>query len=463
MALSCWLRRVRRPPFGVALVGLGIAASLFGCGEKKGAEQAKQAQAGPPPTVVVATVEQKTVPIYSEYVARTDAKETVEIRARVQAFLEAQHFTEGTVVKKNQLLFTLDKREYEAQIQQAKAQLAKAQADLAFAKDNATVLSAKANLDIARARLSQAETDERRLKPLAARRAVPQMDYDNATANLASARAEVDSKTASVNTAEVNQKNNLEQAAAAVLSAKAAIVQAELNLSYCTIRSPIEGLIGERKVAPGNLVGKGEATLLDTVSSIDPIRVYLSLSDAEYLRLTAIKTAKQAASDPAAMELILADGTVFPFKGRLVIADRAVDLKTGTLSLISEFPNPAGLLRPGQFGRVRVAAEVAENAILVPQRAVQEVQGAKTVFVVGADDMVAVRTIRPGESVGDLLIVRDGVKPGERVIVDGVQKARPGAKVKPTTAASSPPATKPEEKAEGKPAEAKPAGKAEGK
>jgi len=291
---------------------------------------------------------------------------------------------------------------------------------------------------------------------------VPQMDYDNAAANLASARAEVESKRASVNTAEVNQKNNQEQAEAAVLTARAAIVQADLNLSYCTIRSPIEGLIGERKVAPGNLVGKGEATLLDTVSSIDPIRVYLSLSDAEYLRLTAIKAGRQA-SAPAAMELILADGTVFSHRGRLVIADRAVDLKTGTLSLIAEFPNPTGLLRPGQFGRVRVAAEIAENAILVPQRAVQEVQGAKTVFVVGPDDVVAVRTIQPGESVGEFLIVRDGVQPGDRVIVDGVQKARPGAKVTPSGTGSAQPRAKPEEKAQGAPSEAKPAGKAEGK
>ena len=462
MSVSGWFRCFLRPPFRAGLVGLSIVASLLGCGEKKSAEKVKEAPAGPPPTVVVATVEQKTVPIYSEFVARTDAKDTVEIRARVQAFLEGQHFTEGTVVKKGQLLFTLDKREYEAQLQHAKAQLAKAQADLAFAKDKATVESAKANLDVARARLGKAETDEKRLKPLAERRAVPQQDYDNAAANLQSARAEVESKNASVSTTEANQKSSIEQAEAAVAAAKAAIAQAELNLSYCTIRSPIEGLIGERKVAPGNLVGKGEATLLDTVSSVDPIRVYMSLSDAEYLRLNALQ-AKGQAKTGAAMELILADGTVFPQKGRLVIADRAVDVKTGTLTLVSEFPNPTGLLRPGQFGRVRVAAEIAENAVLVPQRAVQEVQGAKSVLVVGADNTVALRTIRPGETVGDLLIVRDGVQPGERVIVDGLQKAQPGSKVNPSTAGSSQPGAKAEDKAPGKPAEAKPPGKAEGK
>jgi len=446
------------PALGVAW----LAISLSACDRGKESEKKQAAPPPPPPAVVVAEVIQKTVPIYSEFVAQTDAKETVEIRARVQAFLEAQHFTEGTVVKKDQILFTLDKREYEAQLQQAKAQLDKAQADLAFAKDNAIVESAKSDLDVALARLGKAETDERRLKPLAARRAVPQQDYDNAVANLDSARAEVQSKKSSVNTAQVAQKSGIEQAEAAVAAANAAIAQAELNVSYCTIRSPIEGLIGKRLVDPGNLVGKGEATLLDTVSSIDPIRVNVSISEAEYLRFKQ-QEKKEGASASVSLELILADGSVFPYKGRVVITDRAVDVKTGTLSIIAEFPNPQGVLRPGQFGRVRAPVEVVENAILVPQRAVQEIQGAKTVLVVGADNMVALRTITPTESVGDLLIVRDGVKPGERVIVDGIQKARPGSPVNPSADGSSPPAAKAEAKGPEKPAEVKPAKKAGGK
>ncbi len=427
---------------------LWLAAGLLdACERKKEGSAAALPAAQPPPAVVVAEVMRKTVPIYSEFVARTDAKETVEIRARVQAFLEAQHFTEGTVVKKDQLLFTLDKREYEAQLQQAKAQLAKATADLAFAKDQATVKSAKANLEVSLARLGKAETDERRLKPLAERRAVPQQDYDTAVANLDAARADVESRRATLSTAEVNQKSGIEQGEAAVQAAKAAIAQAELNVGYCTIRSPIEGLIGKREVSPGNLVGKGEATLLDTVSSIDPIRVYASISEAEYLRFEALRK-KGRLGAGAGLDLVLADGSVFPHKGRVVITDRAVDVKTGTLSIIAEFPNPEALLRPGQFGRVRAAAEVAENAILVPQRAIQEIQGAKSVLVVGADNVVALRTIRPAETVGDLLIVRDGVKPGERVIVEGIQKARPGGKVNPSsTPVSSEPGAKPAEKA----------------
>ena len=462
MAVSRWFLNGRsRAKVVTALGVVWLAVSLTACDRGKEAEKKQAAPAPPPPDVVVAEVIQKTVPIYSEFVAQTDAKETVEIRARVPAFLEAQHFTEGTVVKKDQLLFTLDKSEYEAQLLQAKAQLAKAQADLSFAKDNAIVVSAKSDLDVALARLGKAETDERRLKPLAERRAVPQQDYDNAVANLDSARAEVQSKKSSVNTAQVGQKSGIEQAEAAVASARAAIAQAELNVSYCTIRSPIEGLIGKRLVSPGNLVGKGEATLLDTVSSIDPIRVSLSISEAEYLKFN---QKKAGASGGPALELLLADGSVFPHKGRVVFADRAVDLKTGTLSIVAEFQNPDGLLRPGQFGRVRAAAETAENAILVPKRAVQETQGTKSVLVVGADNVVTLRTISPGETVGDLLIVRDGVKPGERVIVDGLQKARPGSPVNPSVApVGGQSGAKAEAKAPEKPAEAKPAKKAGGK
>jgi len=405
----------RSRPRVAAALAVCLAGSLAACGGEKEADKAKQATAAPPPpAVLVAEVVRKTVPIYGEFVAQTDAKETVEIRARVQAYLEAQHFTEGTLVKKDQLLFTLDKREYESKL-----------------------LQAKAELEGAMARLGKTEVDERRLKPLAERKAVPQQDYDNAAANLLAAKA-------------------------GVSSAKAGVVDAELNLSYCTIRSPIAGLIGKRLVAPGNLVGKNEATLLDTVSSVDPMRVNATVSEAEYLKFSAQFAEKGAPASGSVLELILADGSVFPHKGKVVIVDRAVDVKTGTLSMVAEFPNPEGLLRPGQFGRLRAPIERVENAILVPKRAVQETQGAKSVLVVGADNMVALRTIRPGESVGQDLIVLDGVQPGERVIVDGIQKARPGSKVNPSAESASGAApAKLEAKTEA--AEAKPAAKAKAK
>ena len=417
MAVLQWFpKNQSRAARSVTALGvLSLVVSLAACDRSAEADKAKQAGAAPPPpAVVVAEVVQKTVPIYSEYVAQIEAKETVEIRARVQAYLAAQHFAEGTIVKKDQLLFTLDPREYEEKLLQAKAQLEGVQA-----------------------RLGKAETDERRLKPLAERRAVPQQDYDNAVASLDTARA-------------------------GVAGAKAAVVGAELDLSYCTIRSPINGLIGKRLVDPGNLVGKGEATLLDTISSVDPIRVSVTVSEAEYLRLRSQQAAGRVAIG-VPLELVLADGSVYPQKGKIVFVDRAVDVKTGTLTGIAEFPNPNAVLRPGQFGRVRASIETAENAILIPKRAVQEIQGMQTVLVVGADNVVALRTIRPGESVGPLLVVRDGLKPGERVIVDGVQKARPGTKVMPSVApADSSSEAKAGEKADGKPAESKSAAQAKG-
>jgi membrane fusion protein (multidrug efflux system) len=198
------------------------------------------------------------------------------------------------------------------------------------------------------------------------------------------------------------------------------------------------------------------------VSSIDPIRVNATISEAEYLRFFA--QAKEQGKSAVPFDLILADGSVHPYKGKLVIVDRAVDQKTGTLTFSAEFPNPDGRLRPGQFGRIRAVVATARDAIVVPKRAVQEIQGMQTVLVVGADNMVALRTIRPGETVGDLLIVREGLKPGERVIVDGIQKARPGSKVNPTTAAAgSPPAAKPDGAGKGPSPAAQPAAKVGGK
>lgn len=385
MAMLQWLVKGRSWARIVTTLSIvSVTVLLAACG----GDEAEQAAA--PPDVVVTEVVRKTVPIYDEFVAQIDARETVEIRARVQAFLEGQHFTEGSIVKRGQLLFTLDKREYQTKLQQAEAEL-----------------------EIALARLGKAETDERRLKPLAERKAVPQQDYDDAWANLLSAQANVS-------------------------AARAEVAAAALDLSYTTIRSPITGLIGKRLVAPGNLVGKDEPTLLDTVSSIDPIHVNATISEADYLRFFAHRQAQGNGAAP--MELILADGSVFPHKGKRIIVDRSVDPKTGTLNFVAEFPNPDGLLRPGQFARVRGIVKTVKDAIVIPKLAVQETQGVQSVLVVDADNVAALRTIEPGETVGDLLIVREGLEPGERVIVDGAQKVRPGSKVNPTTATPGRPA-----------------------
>jgi membrane fusion protein (multidrug efflux system) len=380
--------------------------------------------------VVVAPVVQKTVPLITELTARTDATDSVDIRARVKAFLKTQNYVEGTMVKAGQVLFTLDRREYEAQLMQAKAQLAKARADLAQAQERTMVDVAQANLDVAMAQLNKTDLDVKRLKPLAAQQAVPQQDYDNALAAQRAATADVQGRQAALNTAKVNQAAAIQQAQAAVEGANANMRQAELNLEYCTITSPINGIAGTRQIAPGNLVGQNEATLLTTVSNVNPTRVFVSISEREYLMYQRLRAAGKM-KPGAELELIMADNSSFPERGRLIIVDRAVDLKTGTLSIVAEFPNPKALLRPGQFGRVRLAATVAENALLVPQRAVTQMQSANVVYVVGNDNKVALRSVTIAERVGADYIVTEGVKAGERIIVEGIQKTRPGSTVNP--------------------------------
>jgi len=404
---------------------------LAGCGNDQKLVKAAGPSDAPAVSVVVATVVQKTVPLFTELTARTDATDTVDIRARVKAYLKAQSYAEGTMVKAGQVLFTLDKREYEAQLMQAEAQLARAEADLAQAKEKSVVDVAQANLQIAVAQLNKSDQDVNRLKPLAQVKAVPQQDYDDALAKQQAAQADIQGRQAALNTSKVNQAASILTTQAAVEAAKAGIQQAKLNVEYCNVTSPITGIAGIRQVAPGNLVGQGEATLLATVSNVNPMRVYVSISEREYLIYQRMRTEgkMKGAGD---LQLILADGSTFPEKGRIIIADRAVDLKTGTLSFVAEFPNPKAVLRPGQFGRVRLAATVAENALLVPQKAVTQMQSANVVYVVGDNNKVALRSVVLGARVGSDYIITDGVKAGERVIVEGLQKARPGSTVNPT-------------------------------
>ncbi len=255
------------------------------------------------------------MPIFTELTARVDATDSVDIRARVKSFLLNQSYEEGKMVKAGQVLFTLDKREFEAQLMQAKAQLAKAQADLTQAQDRTVVAVAEANLNIALAQLNKTDQDVNRLKPLAALRAVPQQDYDNALAAQQGAKADVEGKQAALNTSKVNQTATIQQAQAAVEAANATIRQDQLNVEYCTITTPIDGIAGTRLVAPGNLVGQGEATLLTTVSNVNPVRVYVSISESDYLMYQRMKDQGKLKNGGGELELILADGSIFPGKG----------------------------------------------------------------------------------------------------------------------------------------------------
>jgi membrane fusion protein (multidrug efflux system) len=347
-----------------------------GSGEKGGEKKAGL----PPPAVLVAKVEQKTVPIYADYVARTEARETVEIRARVEGFLEKVLFKEGSQVKAGQLLFVIDQRPYKAALQDARGSLAQAQAAL-----------------------EKAQKDVDRLRPLVAEDAAPQQDLDKAVAEAHYSRASLE-------------------------KAKAAITKAELDLKFTEIHSPITGTIGKEEVTVGNLVTK-DKTLLTTISSWDPMRAVFSISESDYLSLVK-KYPEGRADEP--FKLLMADNSIYPYKGKLSFVDRALDLTTGTLKIYVSFPNPDKLLRPGLFGRIRVVLEERPDAILAPQKAVTEQQGVTVVYIVLPDNKVALRTVTLGERFQNLVVVKEGIKPGERLVVEGLQKVRPGMVVNPT-------------------------------
>lgn len=415
----------------VAILAASVIAST-GC-KSKATHNAAQP---PPPSVIVAPVSQRTVPIYSEYVGQTRADNTVELRARVEGVLQKVYFREGAPVGKGQLLFTIDKRPFAAALQSAKALALKAVSDLAQAQQRTDVLQAQAELADAQAVLTRADQDVARLAPLAKEKAVTEQDLDAAIAAQKSARASVEARRANLTNLEAAVKYTIERAKAEVSAANARVIQAELDLSYCDIRSPISGIIGFLQVDEGNLVGRGDATLLATVSASDPLLVNFNVSEIEYLKLTEPETAG-ARAGALRFDLLLSDESMHPHQGTFRVLDRSVDPQTGTMKVEASFPNPGSYLRPGQFARVRVAVSEKENAILVPQRAIQELQGAKTVMVVDQENKVVIRTVKLGDKVDKEVVVLDGLNAGERVIVEGMQKARPGSQVNPQIASVS--------------------------
>ena len=410
----------------------------------------------PPPEVGVAVIEQKTVSLERDFTARTEAVPTVEIRARISGVLEQVLFKEGTEAKKGQTLFVIQQAEYKAALETARAQLAKAHADLTRARDTSIVDRFRAGLDEKKADYGKAQQDVNRFKPLAEARAIPQQDLDTSVAQEKVAAAGVQVSEAQLRDAQLGQRTQIQLAEAAVESAKASIIQAELNLGYTTIQAPITGIIGKLMVDRGNLVGKSDPTLLATISAVDPIYVDFTVAEVDYLRLASrvpLDPQAKAPANPVLLELLLADNQTFPHKGRFVFVDRSVDAKTGTIAVRAAFPNPDKVLRPGQFGRVRTVIEERPDAILVPQLAVVDQQGTKIAMVVESNNNVGLRSLTLDERVGEFYLVTAGLKPGDRVIVDGVQKIRPGMQVKPVAKADGKPAEKPAERPADKPAE----------
>jgi membrane fusion protein (multidrug efflux system) len=422
----------------VTLLNLAAIITSAGMSSGCGGKTEPKVMAAGPVTVVVADIVQKTVPIFSEYVGQTDSNTTVELRARVEGILEKINFKEGQPVKKRQLLFVIDKRPFQASLQSAKADEAKAKSDLAQAQQRTDVIQAQSQLADAEAVYAKAKSDLDRLTPLAKEKAVTQLELDAAIAAEKSAQATVDARKANLKNVEDAVQYTIARAQAGVSNAQAKVTQAQLELSYCTIYSPINGIIGFKKVDVGNLVGHD--SLLTTVSNSDPLLVNFNMSETEYLDLTGPGGAGQHPGS-IKFQLILSNDSIHPYPGTFKVVDRTVDPQTGTMKVQTSFPNPRSYLRPGQFAKVRAPVAVRKDAILVPQRAIQEVQGSKTVMVVDDENKVSVRTLTLGEKSDQNYIVLQGLSAGERVIVEGMQKVTPGSEVIPTTAPTPAPST----------------------
>jgi membrane fusion protein (multidrug efflux system) len=408
---------------------------LTGCGSSRAVEAA-----GPPPPMPVSVVEvhQQDIPLYTEYAAQTYARDMVEVRGRVDGFIEQRLFQAGSDVRAGQLLYTLDLRPYSADVQKAQADLNQSQANLEFARKQVALAQAEANLAQANANLVKAQQDVDRLKPLVEKEAAAKQDLDAAQAALDANKANVNSLKANVEQTRLQTRTNIDSATAQVASSRALLRTAELNLGYASITAPISGRIGDSLIQVGGLVSKTSTQPLTTIVPLDPIWVRFKISESEYLRQQ--DSAKAWKTDRPELHLLLADGSTLPGVGQIRDTLNQVDQKTGTLEVQATFPNPNHVLLPGQFGRVRLITHQAKNVILVPQRAVQEMQSMQSVFTVSADNKVEVRGIVTGERTGDDWIVEQGLKPGDKVIVEGVQKVRPGSPVQ-TTPYKAPPAS----------------------
>ena len=364
------------------LQALTMAAVAVLCGCKK-----PEVAAPPPPVVEVMEITTSEVPLSSTLIGQLDSPQNVEIRARVEGFVDKMPFTEGVEVKEGDVLFELDKKPFLEKLAAATGALAEANAAL-----------------------SKYKADVARLEPLYQKKAIPKQDLDNALASV-----------------DVGE--------AGVVTAKARVESTQIDVGYCTVKAPTTGLIGAAQVAIGELVGKGEPTLLATISTLDPIWFYCNVSEVDYVKAEEKSRAlgRDVASLP--LTLILAGGAEHPDQGRFVFIDRAVNVKTGTLRVRAEFSNKKKLLRPGMFARVRIDLGTRKDSLEVPERAIVELQGKTFLWIITPENTASQRPVKVGELVNSKVSILEGIKPGERIVVEGLQKAREGAPVTPMTAA----------------------------
>ncbi len=346
----------------------------------------------PPPEVKVAPVVQRDVPVYIEVIGQTRGSTEIEVRPRVEGYLESVDYQEGSYVRKGQLLYTIDPRSFQADVAQARGVQAEAEAQFARARQDVV-----------------------RYEPLVAKNAISRQEYETAVQMQRAAEASVE-------------------------AAKAGVQRARIDLSFTRIYAPASGIAGKTEVYPGTLVGRAQDTLLTRISQVERIHVRVSLPERDFIEYSRKREERRRAgnSEPLKFEMLLSDGSLHPEKGDLVFVDRAVDPQTGTILVEVAFPNPGSVVRSGQYARVRVAIDEKKGAILVPQRAVTELQGIYNVAVVKPDNTVELRMVKAGERIGTLWVIDEGLKAGERVVVEGVQKVRSGIKVTPRPAPAEP-------------------------
>ena len=382
-----------------------LAVILLAAIARLGAKPA--AQGAPRPEVEAAQVVQHDVPVYGEWVGTLDGLVNADVKAQVTGYLLAQGYKEGTFVKKGQLLFQIDPRPFQAAVDQADAQLAQAKAQ---------VIQDEAQLANAEAEQLKSQLDVEKYAPLTKAEAASQQDLDNATQTNLANKARVQAAKAAI-----------EVAKAQIKAAQAALDTAKINLAFTRLTSPIDGIAGVAQLQVGALVSANSGPVT-TVSTLDPIKDYFTISEQEYLGLG------NALASPGGqrlkLQLVLADGTVYPHEGTFYFADRAVDQSTGAIRLAGLFPNPGNVLRPGQYGKVRAVVRTQKDALLVPQPAVVEQQGSYLVDVIGTDDRVAIRPVKVGAQVGTMWVIQEGLRAGERVVVAGQQNLAPGVAVR---------------------------------
>ena len=399
-----------------------IALVLSGCASKPASADTP---AAPPPEVEVVKVSPEPVQIFSEWVATIDGSVNAQIQPQVTGYVVRQNYKEGAFVRRGEILFEIDPRPLQAVVDQAKGQVAQAESQVIQAESQVRQMESQEAQAVAQR--GKAELDVKRDTPLAKARAIAQSQIDTEMQALAAADAAV--KAAQANIA--NSQAGVKTAGAAVVAAKAALEQAELNLSFTEVRSLIDGIAGLAQTQIGNLVKTD--TVLTTVSQVDPIRVYFPISEREYLGLALKTKAERLLDDPSSpgLELILTNGATYPQKGRITFVDRQVDAETGTIRLAASFPNPGNVLRPGQFGRVRALTSKKSDALLVPQRAVTELQGKYQIAVVGDGNKVQLRNVVLGPGIQSRYVVEEGLSPGDSVVVEGLARATEGSTVTP--------------------------------